>query len=449
MECLFELVFIEHSADDYCWRFTGCYGFPEDSNKHKTCQLIKQLGENNSKPWVCGGDWNMMLWANEKQGGADFNYGLAAQFREALDSCALFDLYYTGYPFTWNNNQGGEANLQERLDRFFANQEWKDMYGGAFVSHLDKRRSDHLPLCLSLRPKVVVEKAKKRRKLFRFEEMWLRDESCEEMVVKAWEAGSDVISNLARTSHKLQSWSRDRFGNFQKELKDCANQMKVFMEEPQTDDVIAKMKSIDIRMDELEEREEAYWRQRSRQDWLRHGDRNTSFFHNKAKQRRQRNNIESIKDAAGNVYDMEEEIMELFSQHFETFFSSSGEVDVEPILSKVQTRISNDLVYSLQQPFSGEEITNALKQMHPTKAPGPDGMCALFYQKFWYKIGPDVIDKVLAFLNNNADIGTINQTYLALIPKKKVCESPVDYRPISLCNVLYKLVAKVLANRLI
>lgn len=58
------------------------------------------------------------------------------------------------------------------------------------------------------------------------------------------------------------------------------------------------MRVIDDRMDKLEQREEIYWRQRSEHDWLEWGDKNTSFFYNKAKQRAHRNDIDSLKDAA-------------------------------------------------------------------------------------------------------------------------------------------------------
>lgn len=102
----------------------------------------------------------------------------------------------------------------------------------------------------------------------------------------------------------------------------------------------------------------------------------------------------------------------------------------------------------LVAPFRREEVSMALSQMHPTKAPGPDGMNVLFYQTFWDNIGDDVSEKILNLLNGVDNIGAINQTNIVLIPKKKYCEPPVDFRPISLCNVLYKLVSKVLANRM-
>ena len=75
-------------------------------------------------------------------------------------------------------------------------------------------------------------------------------------------------------------------------------------------------------------------------------------------------------------------------------------------------------------------------------------MNALFYQKFWHIIGNDVSSVVLDFLNFGNMISEINYTYIVLIPKVKSPEKMIDFRPISLCNVIYKIISKVLANRL-
>lgn len=94
--------------------------------------------------------------------------------------------------------------------------------------------------------------------------------------------------------------------------------------------------------------------------------------------------------------------------------------------------LSLGMVMELQQPFSGADVKEALNQMHPLKAPGPDGFPALFCQKYWNLVGPDVTTKVLAIYNNGVDLGKVNQTFICLIPKVKVPEVPKDIRPISL-----------------
>ena len=205
---------------------------------------------------------------------------------------------------------------------------------------------------------------------------------------------------------------------------------------------------LDGRMDELEKREEVYWKQRSRQDWLVSGDKNTKFFHQKANQREQRNRVTRLRDEAGTWFDEEEEITECFVSYFETLFGSENNCDTDPVIDLVQPLVEDTMKDMLAAPFSGDEVKRALDQMHPNKAPGPDGMNALFYQTYWEIVGEDVICKVLNFLNGVGNIGDVNQTHIVLIPKKKHCESPDDFRPISLCNVIYKIVAKVLANRL-
>jgi hypothetical protein len=94
------------------------------------------------------------------------------------------------------------------------------------------------------------------------------------------------------------------------------------------------------------------------------------------------------------------------------------------------------------------EVELALSQMHPLKSPGPDGFAACFYQKSWATVKTEVCVAVLDFLNNGNFVNELNATHIALIPKKKNSSELTDYRPISLCNVLYKLIAKVIANRL-
>ena len=95
-----------------------------------------------------------------------------------------------------------------------------------------------------------------------------------------------------------------------------------------------------------------------------------------------------------------------------------------------------------------EEVERALKQMFPTTAPGPDGMPPLFYQKFWPTVSAVVSKTVLDFLNLGITPLNFNETYIVLIPKVKDPKLVTEYRPISLCNVAYKIASKTIANRL-
>ena len=88
----------------------------------------------------------------------------------------------------------------------------------------------------------------------------------------------------------------------------------------------------------------------------------------------------------------------------------------------------------------------APKQMHLTKALGPDGMSAIFFQKYWDVIGNDITCTVLNGLNSNMPIVDINRTNITLIRKTNNLSQMTDFRLISLSNVVYKLVSKVLAN---
>lgn len=102
----------------------------------------------------------------------------------------------------------------------------------------------------------------------------------------------------------------------------------------------------------------------------------------------------------------------------------------------------------LLEEFREEEVRFALSPMHPTKSPSPDSMPPIFYQQYWDVVGPNVISCIMQSLSFGLMPYALNETYICLIPKAKCPQKVTKFRPISLCNVIYKIMSKVLANRL-
>ena len=210
----------------------------------------------------------------------------------------------------------------------------------------------------------------------------------------------------------------------------------------------AEFLEVSKQLDDLLLKQEIFWHQRSRVCWLKHGNKNTKYFHSKASQRRQRNFIKGIWDSQQNWVEEINDIVGVAMNYFESLFTSAGCDQMEECLSTVPHRVTLDMIEILSREYSAEEIKVALFQMGPTKALGPGSMNALFYQKFWHIVGNDVITAVLDFLNNGNMQSEINFTHIVLIPKVNSPERMSDYRPISLYNVIYKIISKVLANKL-
>lgn len=197
------------------------------------------------------------------------------------------------------------------------------------------------------------------------------------------------------------------------------------------------------------ERLEIMWRQRSTAIWLREGDRNTAFFHNSATTRKKINTIEGIRNGNGVWVNKEEEVMEVVRDYFVKSFSGISQSDqVQEVLAGVEWKVSEDMNDRLTRPFEREEIGQAMKQMEPQKAPGIDGTPALFYQRYWGLVGNELMDAVMEVLNGGKMDREWNRTRIILIPKVKKPKQITEYRPISLSNVTYKLVSKVMVNRL-
>ncbi|KAK3228647.1 hypothetical protein Dsin_000528 [Dipteronia sinensis] len=123
------------------------------------------------------------------------------------------------------------------------------------------------------------------------------------------------------------------------------------------------------------------------------------------------------------------------------------EGDIGKIVDGVSPRLDSITSRFLDANFTGEEVRLAVFAMNPIKAPGSDGLPAIFYQHYWELVGSSIVEACMNILNHGATVEGMNNTVICLIPKNQKLETMADFRPISLCNVIYKIIAKVITNR--
>jgi hypothetical protein len=155
-----------------------------------------------------------------------------------------------------------------------------------------------------------------------------------------------------------------------------------------------------------------------------------------------------LKNSQNEWIEDEEDLKEMVNNYYKNLFATP-----DSNIQWQQTRYSyptiNELDYDqLKEDISNVEIKNALFAMNPWKAPGPDGFPAGFYQNGWSAVGSSICTFVKSIWSNPIDVASVNFTDICLIPKVDKPESVSQFRPISLCNVSYKIITKIIVNRL-
>lgn len=143
-----------------------------------------------------------------------------------------------------------------------------------------------------------------------------------------------------------------------------------------------------------------------------------------------------------------EEIKEHAFNYFQNLFTCSETRNLSDFHDTLYPKLTDQEVENLGRPIDFEETTRAVKSMKPNKAPGPDGYQALFYQKYWDVVGKDVHKFVANAFEKGEFPEEINATHISLIPKIESPERVTQFRPISLCNVIYKILTKVIVGRI-
>ncbi|XP_057459108.1 uncharacterized protein LOC130749749 [Lotus japonicus] len=359
---------ILHPEEQNHMLMVGLYGFPEERRKIDTWNLIKGLMPSSSMACLVIGDFNDVLSPFDKLGGDPPDLSHIQWVNQVCSDCGLREVDFSGKRFTWSNNRTTLGTIEERLDLALVNDEWNALWPATSLVHFQRHQSDHSPILLTCGARRG-RKELKRTRLFRFEEMWLQEgNECAEVVAETWcNGGPDLLSRLSEVSSALDGWGKAKFGDLPRKISDQQAWLQELQRKTQTEQVIMASHEAAKELDSLLEQEEIWWSQRSRATWLKHGDKNSKFFHHKASQRRKRNMIELIRDDRGRKYEEDKDISSVLMDYFTNLFATSNPSGVEEATSLVAGRISPSHLETLSEPFTKEEVEQALFQMHPTK----------------------------------------------------------------------------------
>ena len=241
--------------------------------------------------------------------------------------------------------------------------------------------SDHRPVVAVLEDNL----SQKRKGQFRFDKRWVGQEGLMESIVEGWtenqgEQMVDVVTKITNCRHEISSWRKDN----QPYGKDKIKDLQQALEEVQMDNNRTQEEILEVskKLQEAYKDEQEYLHQKSRNMWYSSGDLNTKFYHALTKQRRVRNKIVRLHAERGNWITEENKVEKVSVDYFNDLFSTTSPTEFDSFLEEIAPSISPQMNQILLRIATEEEVRQALFMMHPEKAPGPDGMTALFFSTF-------------------------------------------------------------------
>ena len=187
--------------------------------------------------------------------------------------------------------------------------------------------------------------------------MWLKDEACVGVVEDAWDRGmnkdsfSPLSSCLDECRLSLSAWNNNSFGHVGKKLVTLQARLEVLEGMRGSYATLEEIKCTRTEINNLLDTEEIMWRHRSRICWLKHGDKNTSFFHTKASSRYNRNTIHGVLDDSGSWQSEDEGIAKSFVDYFGSLFTTSNPVVSEELIQAIQRKVTDPMNALLTRNF--------------------------------------------------------------------------------------------------
>lgn len=224
---------IINKGKEDAWRFTSFFGEPVTHKSYESWNKLCQLNNKFNLPWICAGDFNEIVRSSEKLGESNKRQTQMQLFQDVIDECGFLKLNFVSSPFTWQKHFVDGHSLWERLDRGLANNDQLMKSTGTKIHHLPSDSFNHCPLWIVPNGMEVACFAKP----FHFEEMWLSNWGCSDVVEAVWSSSEvidpaiKVMSKIEKCGKELKRWNRIHFGNVKRELEKKRNLLKAAKQE--------------------------------------------------------------------------------------------------------------------------------------------------------------------------------------------------------------------------
>eukprot|EP00253_Pinus_taeda_P019808 PITA_19808 len=366
--------------------------------KEQCWKELKEDMDNEQNPnIILAGDFNLVLHANEKRGGNFPHDPFRSQLEGIMSNHELMDIIPKNRKYTWNNRRYNPLWRNNAEAEAIIEATWKHHVEGS-PSHI-------------------------------------------------WE------TKIKSTRKDLKDWAKVSYQEpekikkkIQQDLEEIQNQIE---HQGFTHHLKNKEWEAQGQLMHIKREEEIKWRIKSRQLWLKEGDKNTAYFHKQATVRKVRNNVNAITDSQGSQHNDQESIKRVAFLHFKSLLmENQEETDYAALLQHLPKGISQEANDSLNREITEEEIRKAIWTLQPDNSPGPDGFPINFYRDHWHLIKKYLAKMPRGIQRKGKMGGFTNSTFLALIPKENRPTSFSRFRPISLCNSSYKIFTKIIASRL-
>lgn len=397
-------------------------------------EINNLVNSYKDEPLCLLGDFNSVRSREERQNFI-FKPFEGRILEELIEDGGLWDIPLSSHKFTWFGPQGKKS----KLDRAIVNFKWLENYQWHLRS-FPRQHSDHRPLFLFSK---VMNWGSKPFKAFN---VWIKNERLSKLIHEEIISSSNdpLFVTLKKIKKVIKQWNLEDNGDINRRIKD----KEVLLDNIDSSDSDSHLQSqVVSELQSLYQEKSSMLIQQSRVKWDLEGDRNSKFFHQVVKFRNNRNTIKVIKEGDVKFTDPED-IKKVFFNHFHNFFNSNGDEIIFNLDNLLTKKLPSSKAKWLERKFSKEEIWMALQECPSLKAPGPYGLNAGWIKSFWNTISGKIEFFFEEFFLNSFIPRGSNSSFFTLIPKKNCPESVLDFRPISLINSSFKILLKVLANRI-